>query len=95
MQKSLLITLLLLTFLLQESDLRVAPAMEVSTEVELLEVSEKYVSQYKIQFKRSVEKPPTLAGNSNNSYLILNEPIPSQLILPSIKKNILLMQFLI
>ncbi len=95
MIRSLLVTLLLLTFLIQESDFRILPVMETSAEVELIEVAEKFISNHKIQFKKSIENPSTILSIGVQAPLVFNDPISPQILFSLVRRNILLMQFLI
>ncbi|MEL6561795.1 MAG: hypothetical protein AAFQ94_26655 [Bacteroidota bacterium] len=95
MIRLLIISTLLLTFLAAEAECTFVPVAETGSEIELMEVSEKLVNQQQINFRKLVGQQYSNFTSEKLSYAILNEAAYSQIITPSIKKNILLMQFVI
>lgn len=95
MIRLLIISTLLLTFLAAEAEFTFVPVAETGSEIELMEVSEKLINQQQINFRKLVGQQYSNYTSEKSDYAILNESADSQIITPSIKKNVLLMQFVI
>lgn len=95
MIRLLIISTLLITFLATESEYSFVSVTETGSEVELTEVSEKLVSQHQIHFRKSVKQRNNIQNSINAEYVILSEVADCQIYTSPVKKNILLMQFVI
>ena len=93
MIRLLIISTLLITFLATESEYSFVSV--TGSEVELTEVSEKLVSQHQIHFRKSVKQRNNIQNSINAEYVILSEVADCQIYTSPVKKNILLMQFVI
>jgi len=95
MLRSILIISFILTFVAHATDLNLISEVGTATEIELVKGEEEFIGERKIQVHKPIGKVRKSPKFLVDSQFFLVQPVLSKTQLTSVRKHVLVMQFLI